>query len=53
MNTLKLGIIKERKTPPDERVPLNPKQCKEILNLYPTVDLKVETSDIRRYQDID
>ena len=53
MKNLKLGIIKERKTPPDERVPLNPSQCKEILNQYPNVSLKVETSDIRRYKDTD
>ena len=36
---MKIGIIKEGKTPPDERVPLSPTQCKEISDNYPSVNL--------------
>ena len=34
---MKIGIIKEGKTPPDERVPLSPTQCKEISEKYPAL----------------
>ncbi|MDV7185795.1 NAD(P)-dependent oxidoreductase [Lutibacter sp. TH_r2] len=48
---MKLGIIKERKNPPDRRVVLSPKKCKEILKEYPQLTIKVESSDIRVYSD--
>ena len=32
MAEIKIGILKEGKTPPDKRVPLTPIQCKEIDN---------------------
>ena len=38
LNGLKIGLIKEGKTPPDKRVPLSPKQCKWINNNYKKVD---------------
>ena len=48
---MKIGIIKEGKTPPDERVPLSPTQCKEINDKYPTINLVVQKSNIRRFKD--
>lgn len=48
---MKIGIIKERKSPPDRRVVLSPKKCKEILKEYPQLTIKVESSDIRVYTD--
>ncbi|MGB0881503.1 MAG: NAD(P)-dependent oxidoreductase [Vicingaceae bacterium] len=48
---MKIGVIKEGKTPPDERVPLSPKQCKEIIDTYPNIELVVQKSNIRRFKD--
>ncbi len=48
---MKLGIIKETKTPPDKRVPLTPIQCEEIKKNNPNLNLVVESSDIRIFSD--
>lgn len=48
---MKIGVIKEGKTPPDERVPLSPEQCKEITGNFPTIDLVVQKSNVRRFKD--
>lgn len=48
---MKIGIIKEGKTPPDKRVPLSPKQCKEVKEKFPNVDVLVQSSDIRCFKD--
>jgi saccharopine dehydrogenase (NAD+, L-lysine-forming) len=50
---MKIGIIKEGKTPPDKRVALSPQQCRNILDNYPTVELYVEESAIRKFSDDD
>ena len=50
---MKIGIIKEGKTPPDERVPLSPAQCKEITDNYPNINLVVQKSNIRRFKDVE
>ena len=47
---MKIGIKKESKIPPDERVPLSPLQCKEIIENYPHIKLVVQKSPIRRYK---
>jgi alanine dehydrogenase len=47
---MKIGIIKEGKTPPDERVPLSPAQCKEIANKFPALELVVQNSTVRRFK---
>ena len=47
---MKIGIIKEGKTPPDYRVPLTPAQCNDILKAT-EIDLKVQPSDSRCYKD--
>ena len=51
MNTIKLGIIKETKTPPDRRVALPPTQCKELLERFPNAEIYVQPSDLRCYKD--
>ena len=48
---MKIGIIREGKTPPDKRVPLSPKQCKELVEQYPDVELVVQPSPIRCFED--
>ena len=50
---MKIGIIKEGKTPPDKRVPLSPTQCREIMQNYPQIDLVVQKSAIRKFKDED
>ncbi len=48
---LKLGVIREGKTPPDKRVPLSPEQCEFILNNYENVEVYVQKSEIRKFKD--
>jgi len=48
---MKIGIVREGKMPPDQRVPLTPDQCAELKRLYPEVELVVESSDVRRIKD--
>lgn len=48
--TMKIGIIRERKYPPDTRVPLNPMQCKEIV-ANKNVELVIESSPDRCFSD--
>jgi saccharopine dehydrogenase (NAD+, L-lysine forming) len=56
--SLKIGLIREGKTPPDKRVPFTPVQCEEIEQLFPDVRVVVQKSDFRcfkddEYQDLD
>jgi len=48
---LKIGIIREGKTPPDSRVPLTPQQCKQLVDRG--IDLKVQPSPGRCFSDAD
>ena len=48
---LKIGLIKEGKTPPDKRVPLSPEQCKQVVDTYPSIELVVQKSPIRAFKD--
>jgi len=48
---MKLGIIREGKTPPDKRVPLSPKQCAEIKQKFRDLEVLVQPSSIRKFQD--
>lgn len=52
MNQITVGIIREGKVPPDKRVPLTPKQCKQVEQLFPQVKVVVQTSPIRAFTDI-
>ena len=48
---MKIGIIKEWKTPPDRRVVLSPKECEKLVQKFPDLEIKVESSDIRVFSD--
>lgn len=48
---MKIGILKETKTPPDERVPLSPMACEKIMDTFPNVEILVQSSDIRAFKD--
>ncbi len=48
---LKIGIIKERKSPPDERVPLSPTQVAQLNTENLDVKFVIESSNIRRFKD--
>lgn len=47
---MRLGIIRETKTPPDSRVVFTPEQCKYIQENF-DVDIMVQPSPSRSYQD--
>ncbi|HYG50157.1 MAG TPA: NAD(P)-dependent oxidoreductase [Flavobacteriales bacterium] len=49
--SLKIGIIKEGKTPPDKRVPFTPEQCVKIIQTFPTIELVVQSSQVRCFTD--
>ena len=48
---IKFAIIKERKSPPDRRVVFSPKKCQKILETFPEASIKVESSDVRIFND--
>ena len=48
---MRIGLLKEEKIPADKRVVLTPNQCKIIQFSYPTVEILVESSDIRCFSD--
>lgn len=48
---LTLGIIKEGKNPPDKRVPFTPEQCVRIQEVFPSVKILVESSNVRCFTD--
>ncbi len=47
---IKIGIIKEGKTPPDERVPFSPEQIKLMNTNYPELNVVVQKSNVRRFK---
>ena len=49
--TMKFGIIKERKNPPDRRVVFTPEELVRLKTEHPEAIVKVETSDIRVFTD--
>lgn len=48
---LRIGLIKERKKLPDERVALTPQQCRYIMNKYSNIEIVVEPSPTRCFTD--
>ena len=48
---MKIGILRETKTPPDKRVPLTPEQCIEVQEKFPNVKVVVQPSEIRCFRD--
>jgi alanine dehydrogenase len=53
MQSLKIGIIREEKIPPDNRTPLTPRQCQHLKENYPNIEVYVQTSSSRCYTDED
>lgn len=51
MTIIKIGILREGKTPPDKRVPLTPTQCQQLVNKYPNLTILVQPSAIRCFKD--
>lgn len=51
MEKVRIGVIKETKSPPDKRVPLTPLQCIEVEKRFPNVEVYVQPSDIRKFTD--
>jgi alanine dehydrogenase len=48
---MKVGILREGKTPPDKRVALTPQQCVEVEQKFPNVKIVVQPSSVRSYND--
>ncbi|MCV6629561.1 MAG: NAD(P)-dependent oxidoreductase [Flavobacteriaceae bacterium] len=48
---MKIGILQERKNPPDRRVVFSPAACQKLLQQFPNAKLLVEQSPIRVYPD--
>ena len=48
---IRIGVIREMKKKPDERVPLIPRQCSYIEANYPDIKIVVAPSPIRSYTD--
>jgi len=48
---MKIGIIKETKTPPDRRVAITPEVAKAISEHFSDVSIVVQPSDIRAITD--
>lgn len=51
MKTVKIGLIREGKTPPDKRVPFTPLQVEEIQQRFPFVKIICQQSAIRCFKD--
>jgi alanine dehydrogenase len=48
---LKVGVLCETKNPPDKRVPVTPSQVVKLTERFPNVEVFVQPSDIRCYND--
>ncbi len=48
---MKVGILREGKTPPDKRVPLTAEQCVEVQKRFPNVHIIIQPSSIRCFKD--
>jgi alanine dehydrogenase len=53
MQSLKIGVIREEKVPPDNRTPLTPRQCQHLQEEYPNVEVFVQSSEARCYTNED
>ena len=51
LGTMNIGLIQERKNPPDKRVPFTPMQVLEIQQRFPKTNVVVEQSSIRCFKD--
>ena len=48
---MKIALVKETKTPEDNRVALSPKQVTELNKRFPLHSIAVQLSDIRAFSD--
>ncbi len=48
---MRIGILREEKAPPDDRVILSPQQCLRFIEKFPLIELFVQSSDIRCFKD--
>jgi saccharopine dehydrogenase (NAD+, L-lysine-forming) len=48
---MKIGILRESKKPRDERAPLSPEQCKNLVKKYSELKIIVQPSEIRCFND--
>jgi saccharopine dehydrogenase (NAD+, L-lysine forming) len=48
---MKIGIVRETKTPADNRVPLSPAQCRQVEDTFPGIQVMVQPSDSRCFSD--
>jgi len=48
---MKVGLLKETKTPPDRRVPIDPAGAEDTLKKFPGIELFVQASDLRCFAD--
>ncbi|MBN2668208.1 MAG: hypothetical protein JXR60_03180 [Bacteroidales bacterium] len=51
MKNIKVGILKETKTPPDKRVVLSPNEAKTLTEQFPNVELYIQKSENRCFRD--
>src|ERR1044071_9430500 len=51
MRSIKIGLIREGKVPPDKRVPFTPHQAEEIQQRFPNVKIICEPSEVRAYKE--
>jgi saccharopine dehydrogenase (NAD+, L-lysine forming) len=51
MRPVKIGLLREGKTPPDKRVPFTPRQVEEILQRFPEVAIVCQISPERCFKD--
>jgi alanine dehydrogenase len=51
MQPIKIGLIREGKTPPDKRVPFTPLQTEEIEQRFSNVKIICEPSEVRAYNE--
>jgi len=49
MEKIKVGILKETKTPPDRRVAIPPQQGIDLIKKFPNIELFIQPSDLRAY----
>ena len=48
---MKFALITERKNPPDRRVVFSPTELVQLKSQFPTVEIKIESSEIRVFKD--
>jgi len=51
MKCIKIGLLRETKTPPDRRIPLSPRVAAGLLQRYPQLQIVVQPSEYRCFSD--